>query len=132
MNNSKKPKTVFLVDDEDFVLDIYSKKLKQQDINVICSKNGEEMIEKLLSKETRPDMILLDIIMPKMDGLETLKRAHEENLLDNIIVIMLTNQGNDQIINISKKLNIHGFIVKSSYSPTEVIEEILRIYTENI
>ena len=88
IENEKKPK-IMVVEDDSFVMDIYQTKLSQEGYEVIQAENGVEAFKKLETKI--PDLILLDIIMPYMDGLQMLKKIKLEEKLKNIPVILLTN-----------------------------------------
>jgi CheY-like chemotaxis protein len=76
----------------------------------------------------KPDVILLDIVMPYMDGLELLKTIRTENLAPDAIVVMLTNQSQSSDIERAKELKVDGYIVKASTIPSEVLHEVEKIY----
>ncbi len=75
MGNAEKKQTIMIVEDDSFVMDIYKTKLSQEGFSVVEAENGAEAIKKL--KDVKPDLMLLDIIMPYMDGLEVLKKIKE-------------------------------------------------------
>ena len=72
-------------------------------------------------------MLILDIIMPKMNGLELLEIIRNEKLSEKSSVIMLTNESNEESINKAKSLGIKGYIVKATSVPTEVVEQVWKI-----
>jgi CheY-like chemotaxis protein len=76
----------------------------------------------------KPDILILDIIMPYMDGLDLLKTVREEKLVDDAVVIMLTNQSQSSDIERAKELKVDGYIVKASTIPSEVLHEVEKIY----
>ena len=75
----------------------------------------------------KPDILILDIIMPGMDGLELLQAIRKEKLAESATIIMLTNESGRDKIEQAKKLGIKGYIVKATSIPTEVVEEALKI-----
>lgn len=120
---------VLIVDDDQFLLDIYSVKFKEGGLAVSVADSGESALEKL--EENDFDIILLDVVMPSMDGLEILKRIKQENLAPNATLIILSNQGQPEDIDKAKSLGIDGYIVKASTVPSEVLDEIKEIHEDN-
>ena len=131
MTQNNELREILLVDDEDFVCDMYTFKFKKEGIDVSVAYSGNEMLEMLRTKKECPDVILLDVIMPEMDGLEALEKAYKEGLTENSVVIMLTNQGGEDVYEKARSLGAQGHIVKSSYTPSRIVEETKRIYSEN-
>ena len=80
-------KKILLVDDEPDIVEFLKYNLEQQNFEVIVGHNGEEALQKLVEK---PDLILLDIMMPKLDGFETCKRIREKKEFENVPIIFLT------------------------------------------
>lgn len=81
-------KKIMLVDDDEGILESAASILKSEGFEVITAKSGEECLEKL--REIRPDCIILDVIMPDMDGWRVLRRIKDDKALSSIPVIMLT------------------------------------------
>lgn len=119
--NPPKPQ-IMIVEDDSFVTDIYQTKLGQEGYAVLPAENGAEAIKKL-EKET-PDLILLDIIMPYVDGLQVLKKIKEDERLKNIPVILLTNLSQKENINEGLGLGADDYLIKSHFTPSEVLEKI--------
>ncbi len=130
-DNEVRPKSVLVVDDDTFLLNMYSLKFKNQGIETSSIQNGKQVLDKLRNKEISPDVILLDIIMPDINGLEILEKMREENLADNTVIIMLTNQGNQHDIDKAKELGVAGYIVKATTIPSEVVSEVMEIFKDN-
>ncbi len=117
---------IIIVDDDDFLVDMYSRKFGENGAEIIVCKSGAELLEKLKNGE-KADLILLDIVLPELDGLETLERVRQEKLAENIPIVMLTNQSEEKDIVQSKKLGVAGYIVKASATPSAVVAQTLKI-----
>lgn len=118
--------TIFIVDDDKFLLDMYKKKFEQDGATVEVAVGPQEALNKLRGG-AKPDVLVLDIIMPGMDGVELLGVIRKEKLTPDSIVVMLTNENNRATIDKAKDLGIRGYIVKATSIPTEVVEEIKKI-----
>jgi DNA-binding response OmpR family regulator len=116
---------ILLVDDDRFLLDMYSLKFKKSGFDIDVVGNSATALEKLRVGNIY-DILILDIIIPTMDGLELLKTIREEKILPNAAVIMLTNQSDDS--EKAKSLGIDGYIIKATTIPSEVVEQVLAIY----
>lgn len=118
--------SVLLVDDDKFLLDMYKKKFEQNTITAETAVGGEEALTKL-REGLKPDILILDIIMPTMDGVELLEIIRKENLVPEATVIMLTNESDREKIEKSKSLGVKGYIVKATSIPSEVVDEAIKI-----
>jgi CheY-like chemotaxis protein len=119
---------IYLVDDDRFLLDLYAVKFKNAGHEVTVFGGGEELLSALRKDgATIPDVILLDVIMPGMNGFETLEALRKENLAKDSKVIFLTNQGQDSDVEKAKELRANGYIIKASAIPSEVFAETMRI-----
>ncbi len=118
--------TVLIVDDDKFLLGMYQKKFEHDGALVDVAVGSEETLTKLRGG-AKPDIIILDIIMPGMDGLELLKVIRKEKLVPDSIIIMLTNESDQKKIEEAKSLGIKGYIVKATSIPTEVVEKVWEI-----
>jgi len=127
MNDKKK---ILLVDDDKFLLGMYSMKFIKNGFEVVIAGNGVEALD-ILRGGLKPSIILMDLIMPVMDGFETFEAIKKENLAPGAIAIMLTNQGQNSDLEKAKKLGVNGYIVKATTIPSEVVEEVKNIYNKN-
>lgn len=116
---------IFLVDDDRFLLDMYTVKFQKSGLEVDIATGGNAALERLRGGYT-PDIILLDIIMPTMDGLALLEIIRAEKIASESVIIMLTNQADDE--EKAEKLGIDGFIIKAMTIPSEVVSKVLDIY----
>lgn len=121
---------VLLVDDDKFLIDMYALKFKKGGLDVNTATSGEDALAKLRGGFI-PDIILLDIVMPGMDGLELLEGIRKDHLADRAVVVVLSNQGQQSDIERAKKIGVHGYIVKASTIPSEVLEEVMKIFKAN-
>lgn len=126
MNPSEK--TVLVVDDEDSIREIYRRELQTRGFQVTVAADGEEGL--LKSGEATPDIILLDIMLPKMSGIDVLKALKENQLTKNIPVLLLTNLGEETIIKEGFELGADGYLLKVSYTPAQVVEEVTKFLTD--
>ena len=125
-NTTAKKKIIFVVDDDKFLLDMYAMKFTKSGYDVQVADNGEDALKKFRTGFI-PDILLLDVIMPGLTGLETLEAIRKENLVSGAIVIMLTNQNMPEDLERAKKCNVDGYIVKAMAIPSEVLSEVERI-----
>lgn len=127
MSNAEKKKKVMIVEDDSFVMDIYETKLEKEGYSVSGANNGLEALKKLENDTELPDLILLDIIMPYMDGLEFLKKIKGEEKLKNIPIILLTNLSQKEEIDTGLGLGAKDYLIKSHFTPSEVMEKIKKL-----
>jgi len=120
--------TIFLVDDDRFLLDMYSVKFQKSGLHVDVATGSNVALQKL-REGYAPDIILLDIIMPTMDGIELLEIVRNEKLAPNATVVMLTNQADDE--DRAEAFGIDGFIVKAMTIPSEVVAIVLDLYKKH-
>lgn len=119
--------SVFIVDDDEFILDIYSVKFREKGYKVENAMSGAEALEKI-KQGFLPDVMLLDIVMPKMDGFELLKKIRDEKLMPNSLIIILTNLGQKEDIQKGLDLKADDYVVKAYFTPSDIakkVEELL-------
>lgn len=122
MSNDKK-RTVMIVEDDPFVMDIYETKLTQEGFDVVLATNGLEAMKKL-EEGIRPDVMLLDIMMPYKDGLEVLKDVRSQKKWKNISIILLTNLSQKEEVEEGLNLGANDYLIKSHFTPSEVLEKV--------
>jgi two-component system, OmpR family, response regulator VicR len=122
-------KKILLVEDDAFVLDLYKTVLTKAGYNLFVAEDGEKAVE-VASKESF-DLILLDIMLPKLTGLEVLKRLREEiPLAKETPVYLLTNLGEENIIQEAYKIGANGYLLKAKHLPKQVVEEVDKFFVK--
>jgi two-component system phosphate regulon response regulator PhoB/two-component system alkaline phosphatase synthesis response regulator PhoP len=127
-----KGKKIFIVDDDSFLLDMYALKFSQSGFDVTTALGALPALEKLRSDTAfQPDLILLDIVMPVVDGFEFMEKMNEEKLVQGAMRIVLSNRGQDSDIKRATELGAIGYIVKASTTPSEVITQVTDIISKH-
>ena len=121
-----KPKKILVVDDEDSVREIYRHEFLNNGYTVVVAADGEEGL--LKAGEEQPDIVLLDIMLPKMSGIEVLRALKENELTKKTPVLLLTNLGEETIIKEGFELGADGYLLKVSYTPSQVVEEVKKFF----
>ena len=116
-------KVILIIDDDRFLLDMYSLKFKQQGFSVESSASGQEALTKLRDG-LNPAVVLLDIVMPGLDGIEFMDTVKKENLAPGAMLIVLSNQGEEQDVEKAKTHGADEYIVKANSVPSEVLEKV--------
>lgn len=122
---TKQTYKVLVVEDEEYLRDLYAQILSEKNIDVETAKDGLEALE--LIKHSSFHLILLDIILPNLDGLQMLERLKSEKNFEQITkkVVLLTNLGQDLVISKALEYKVRGFMVKSDYTPESIQKEVL-------
>ena len=123
--NSKKIAKILLVEDDEFLANMYRAKLEIENYEVVMALNGEAGLH--MAEEKNPDLILLDIVMPKMNGFEVLNHLKSDKDLKKIPVILLTNLGQKEDVEKGLKLGADEYLIKAHFLPSEVINKIIKM-----
>lgn len=115
---------IFIIDDDSFLLDMYALKFSQKNFNVTSAPGTLAALDKLRAGYT-PDIILVDLVMPAMDGFEFLERIKSDGLASQAMIIILSNLGQQEDIDRGLALGASGYIIKASATPSEVVEKVL-------
>ena len=113
---------VLIVDDEPNIRDLLSTSLRFAGFSVHAVANGADAVH--AAEKGEPDIILLDIIMPKMDGFAALKKLKKNAATKNIPVILLTNLGQEEDIQKGKELGAIDYFIKANHTPQEVVDKV--------
>lgn len=122
-------KKILIVEDDNFVAEVYLAKLSEMGYETVLAQNGEEGLAEL--KKGKIDLILLDILMPIMNGIEMLEEVKKNEEWKNIPVILLTNIGEKESIQKVREMGVKNYLIKSHFTPAEVIEKVESVFKEN-
>ena len=123
-NNNK----ILIVDDDPFILDMYVIKFKEQGFQIDTATDGKMALEKI--QTNNPDIVLLDVVMPKMDGFDVIKKIQENKIPRTFKILFLTNFGQKEDVERGMQLGADGYIIKAHFTPSEVVakvKEVLKI-----
>ena len=114
---------ILVVEDDQFLRDLYDDLLREEGYDVELAPDGQEGLDKILKGGY--NLILLDIMLPKMDGLEILRQVRDKTLQKpNGPTVLLTNLGQDSIIKEGFNLGASGYLIKSAMNPDQVLSEV--------
>jgi len=114
---------ILIVDDDAFLLDMYAVKFGEAGYNVHAAKSAEEALNTLREGESF-DVLLFDMIMPQLTGLDFLTAVRKENLGGDPACIVLSNQGEKSDIEAAHDLSVDGYIIKANTIPSEVVAQV--------
>jgi len=120
--NQKAAKFVIIVEDDKFYGNIYKTKLAKAKFEAVVAGNGEEAIE--MARKRKPDLILLDLVMPIKDGFQTLKELKADSNLKDVKVVVLSNLSQQEDVKKAKELGASDYLVKTNMSIKEVMDKI--------
>ena len=118
-------KRVLLAEDDPFIIDIYASQLKSDGYTIDIAKDGEMALEKI--KNTHPDILLLDITMPKITGWELLKLVRSDSSIKDLKVIIISNLDHDECVSIGTGLGVLKCFLKVQTTPEEISKAIKEI-----
>lgn len=116
---------ILIVEDDAFLAEIYQKKFEMEGFTVSVSNNGEKGLAD--AKKKLPDIILLDILLPKLDGFAVLKGLKADNTTKNIPVILLTNLGQKDDVEKGLEDGAVDYLIKTHFKPSEVVDKVRKI-----
>jgi len=117
-------KKILLVEDEEIMINLLQKKLTREGYEVSVAEDGEKGLRAM--RETGSDLVLLDIIMPKMGGLEVLEEMNKDPNLKKIPVIIISNSGQPVELDRAQRLGAKDWLVKTQFDPKEVLEKVIK------
>ena len=123
-------KQILLVEDDPFLIDIYATKFKEEGFPVKVANDGEEGLRKLREgegNEEKFDLLVLDIVLPHVDGWEILKEIKASEKLKNLKIVILSNLGQKGEVEKGVKLGATKYLIKAHYTPSEVVAEIKQL-----
>ena len=115
---------ILLVEDDSFIADIYKKKFESSGFEVLNITNGRAVLKAV--DDQHFDIILLDLVIPEMSGLEVLKELRGPRYPAGLPIVIFSNLSNPEDRELAVKLGANGFIPKTDFSPSQVVEEVNR------
>ena len=121
-------KKILIIEDDRYISKMYQLKLSLEGYEVQVGENGRQGVDKV--KEFMPDIILCDILMPELDGFEVIKIVKSDEATKSIPILIMSNLGQEDHIQKGMSLGAIGYIVKSQYTPSKVVETIKQVLGE--
>jgi DNA-binding response OmpR family regulator len=115
-------KKILLIEDDPFLVDIYKTKLSESGFSVEVAPNGKEGLKKL--REKNFDLLILDIVLPQVDGWQVLKEIEKDEKLKNLKIFVLSNLGQKEEVERGFQMGVVKYFIKAHYTPSEVAKEI--------
>ncbi len=115
-------KKILIVEDETFIADLYSRELTKAGFQVDVANDGTTGLQKLIAGPY--DLLLLDIMLPGINGLQVLKEWKMKNLMSTMPILLLTNLGQDEVIKEAFNMGASGYLIKAAYTPQQIVNEV--------
>lgn len=122
------PKKILIIDDDPFIADMYVLKFKAEGFEVEAANDGKVGMK--LAATMKPDVILLDVVMPAMDGFDVLQKLRSDESLGRPKIIFLTNFGQREDIRRGMQLGADGYIIKAHFTPSEVSAKVKEVLAQ--
>jgi DNA-binding response OmpR family regulator len=119
------PHRILIVEDDKFVRELISQKLTEEKFEVSSAKDGEEGVLKIESE--KPDLVLLDLILPGIDGFEVISKIRENPDTESIPIVILSNLGEKKDVDRGIKLGANDYMIKAHFTPKEIVEKVRSI-----
>lgn len=113
---------ILIIEDDKFLGELISKKLKEEGFETIIALDGQEGLIK--TEEDKPDLIVLDLLLPGMDGFEVMKRLKQKESTKKIPILILSNLGEREEVEKGLKMGAVDYLIKAHFTPTEIIAKI--------
>ena len=117
-------KKILIIEDEKVLANLLQKRLISEGYSVAVSYDGKDGLKKL--KELSPDLLLLDILLPRLDGFGIMKEMKKDKDLKKIPIVIVSNSGQPVEIDKAKKLGAKDWLIKAEFDPQEVIDKVIR------
>ena len=115
-------RTILIVEDDGFLVQMYAAKLEMEGFKVVAAVDGEKALRQV--KKEVPDLILLDLLLPKKDGFQVLEELKKDSAVKNVPVVVLSNLGQKEDIDRCLSLGAKDYLIKAHFVPSEVVEKI--------
>jgi DNA-binding response OmpR family regulator len=118
-------KKILIIEDDKFLRELMTRKLLSLEYEVVSAADGEEGLQKI--KSEKPDIVLLDLILPGINGFDVLAKAKKDPQIAKIPIIILSNLGQSEDIEKGLKLGAQDFLVKAHFTPQEIVNKLKSI-----
>jgi DNA-binding response OmpR family regulator len=115
-------KKILLIEDDPFLVDIYSTRLKDSGLSVEVATDGQTGLRKL--KENKFDLLVLDIVLPHINGWQILREIEKDERLQNLKIFVFSNLGQKDEVKKGLKMGVIKYFIKAHFTPKEIVEEI--------
>lgn len=119
-------KDILLVEDDALLIDIFTTKFKEEGYDLRVAEDGRKALEEVRAK--KPDLIMLDFVLPQITGREVLETIKKDPNLKDIKVIILSNLGQKLEVEEGLKMGADKYLIKANYTPSQVVEEVKKIF----
>ena len=116
---------VLIIEDDVFLAEIYQKKFEMEGFKVSTANNGEKWLADI--KKKKPDIVLLDILLPKLDGFAVLEAAKKDSSTKDIPIILLTNLGQKDDVQRGLDEGAVDYLIKTHFKPSEVVDKVRKV-----
>ena len=116
------PKKILIIEDEEILLDLLKSKLEELGYDVYFALDGEKGLKAI--RDIVPDLILLDMVMPKMSGFEVMEAMQKDPSIKDIPVIIISNSGQPVELDKAKQLGAKDWLIKTEFDPAEVLKKV--------
>lgn len=121
---------ILIIEDDPFLFEMYAVKLTEEKFDVEGAIDGQEGIKKIA--QLKPDLVLLDLVLPKIDGFKVLKEIKSASDLGDVKVVILTNLGQKEDLQKGFDLGADDYIIKAHFTPSEVVDRIKKLLNKKI
>jgi len=121
-------KKILLVEDDPLLIDIYTTKLKEAGFETVVVDRGERALQAV--EQQKPDLVLLDVVLPHVDGWEVLRAIKESETVKDTKVVILSNLGQKEEIEKGLTLGAARYLIKAHYTPSQAVEEVKKLIGE--
>ncbi len=121
---------ILLIEDDKMLADMYITKFSKEGLEVVRAEDGAKGLE--IAKKVKPDMILLDIIMPKLDGFAVLRELKKDPGMGDTHILLLTNLGQSEDVDKGRELGADDYFIKANHTPAEIVEKVKYLLTNKL
>jgi len=115
-------KKILIIEDEEIIYSLLQRKLTEEGYQISVAKDGVEGMEKM--REAKPDLVLLDIIMPRKGGFEVMEEMQGDENLKDVPIVVISNSGQPVELDRAKELGAKDWLIKTEFDPQEVLEKV--------